>query len=606
MMRKKEKKARSFEGFEHWLHAREMELKMVIYILVAAIVVWSFIYGVLVYLFTSDLTRHNFIAWVEAEGKHWIWPTAPISFADELDGELIERTAPAWAIVDSWRGWYLMWVLKKIVWWTLGGVIFSSGVLFLAVKFFRRKSEKELHSSKVIRGPEIEDPVQLGRKLRQEPWRIRLTKNLVLPVPFEVRHGFIAGTSGSGKSMFLKNFLIHIREISGARAVVFDVKGEFTSLFYDPDKDYIFNPLDSRCLKWSLFNDLHDDREVFDFARSFIPSSEENGGSDRYFADAARDVLASIFRIFLAKGGVSNEEVARVALGKVSEIADFLSSHPAGKVGLAHIAKPDSNQALGVCSTMMQAVRIFEYLVGLDGDFSFRRWIREGEGFLFLPVPLAFRELLAPILTAVIDLLIKELLSMPDDRDRRVFFIVDEMGMLGKITRLVDGLVLGRSKGMSLWIGIQDFGRIDLLYGRSIRETIWNNCLTKLVLRVSAPDTAEYLSKSLGESEIEEMRKGVSMGVEDLKDGMSFSQSITNRRLILASEISNLPDLQAIVKVGPHNPAIDQVEIVSWEPVAEEFVPRQIVPLHQIEEQRQRKEEEPSRSLEKEPEISIG
>ena len=133
--------------------------------------------------------------------------------------------------------------------------------------------------------------------------------------------------------------------------------------------------------------------------------------------------------------------------------------------------------------------------------------------------------------------------------------VVDELGALNKIPMLVDGLTLGRSKGLSMWIGIQDFGRIDVMYGRHMRETLWNNCNTKIIFRVSSPDTARFLADSIGQAEIEEARKTWSMGVEDNRDGLSISKATHVKPILLPSEIQNFPDLTAVIKIANFDPA---------------------------------------------------
>jgi type IV secretory pathway TraG/TraD family ATPase VirD4 len=125
-----------------------------------------------------------------------------------------------------------------------------------------------------------------------------------------------------------------------------------------------------------------------------------------------------------------------------------------------------------------------------------------------------------------------------------------------------------------MWIGIQDFGKIDVLYGKSIRETIWNNTMTKVILRVDTPESANYLANALGEAEIEMSGTSYSLGVEDYRDGLSVTKRSEIKKLILPSEIQNLQDLSCYIKIGGFNPAKDEVEIVKLKKVAEEYIPR--------------------------------
>lgn len=571
----RKRRARAFEGFEVWWHARQMEFKMLLYLTVAfAVLFWVLWWGIW-YLRLKPLEKANLFVWLEAETARWFWPTR----------EMPVRTAsgvfysPAYEAAEALRPHYLGRAAAAA---RAGALLFVPawlGTLALFARIFRRKAAEEVHGVEVSRGPRLIEPDELERLSRKTfgSGRFAITEHIILPSTLENRHAFVIGTTGSGKSTLMRRLLLQLRK-EKARVVVFDLKGEFLAQFYDPDRDAVFNPLDERCVRWSVLNDLTHD-EAFDFARSFIPEAESGSGAEAYFNDAARDVLAAILRTALARGGMGNDKLAGVVFSGLVRIVDFLSSHPAGSVGKAHLVKLDSAQAAGIMSTLMRYARVFEYLPGLDGDFSFRRWIREeGEGFLFLPVPPRFRSLLAPLFAAVVDLLFLELLSLPDDVRRRRWFIIDELGALGKLNRLVDALTLARSKGGCVWVGIQDFGRVDQLYGRALRETLWNNTALKVVLRVDAPDTADYLSRSIGEPEVEIPDENVAMGVEDYRDGLSFSRRDTLKRLVLPSEIQALPDLTCIAKLGGLPPAMDRVVFTPAERNHPDFVRRENIP----------------------------
>ena len=72
---------------------------------------------------------------------------------------------------------------------------------------------------------------------------------------------------------------------------------------------------------------------------------------------------------------------------------------------------------------------------------------------------------------------------------------------------------------------------------------------------VSDPRTAKYLIDKIGDTEILETEETLSMGVSNYRDGVSMTERRKRQRLIIDSELMNLPDLQAYVKV-PNNPFI--------------------------------------------------
>ncbi len=570
------RRAQPFEGFEVWWHRAQMNAKMLFAILLISGALFWLLYW-LYWVKTRDyLFFHNLRTWLLSFVWAHVTPGKEIPFLTN-DGGV--HFAPAREIYLAWRDFFLSefgYAAEKGLRWFL---LFEAVVMGFGIGYFRKKSA-EVHRVDKVRGPELIQPKELNAELRKKygKGKVVLTERVVLPKALENRHGFVVGTSGSGKSMFMKGLISHIRK-QREKALVFDLKGEYVSIFYDPEEgDIIFNPLDRRTIPWRLISDLHDRKDVFDFARSFIPDLPGEGGVEKFFRDAAKDVFASILAVAKRKG-LENAEIAGIVFSQIDRVARFLGDHPEGTTGYAYLSKTDSNQAAGIQATMMQFLRILEWFQGLDGSFSFREWIRkDGPGILFLPVPPAYRDLLAPAMTAVVNLLIRECLDMPDNLSRRRWFIVDEFGALNKLNSLVDGLTLGRSKGMCLFLGTQDFGRVDEKYGKAIRETLWNNAMTKLVLRVEAPDTAKYLSASLGETEVEIAgSETFSMGVEDYRDGLSLHRREQIKPLILYSEIQMLPDLEGFLRVGPFPPTRDRVVIRDLRPTTEEFVPREDV-----------------------------
>ena len=72
---------------------------------------------------------------------------------------------------------------------------------------------------------------------------------------------------------------------------------------------------------------------------------------------------------------------------------------------------------------------------------------------------------------------------------------------------------------------------------------------------VSDPRTAKYLIDKIGDTEILETEETISMGVSNYRDGVSMSERRKRQKLIIDSELMNLSDLNAYVKV-PNNPFI--------------------------------------------------
>ncbi len=70
------------------------------------------------------------------------------------------------------------------------------------------------------------------------------------------------------------------------------------------------------------------------------------------------------------------------------------------------------------------------------------------------------------MLSLFIDFMGRKLLSLDDDENRSIYFILDEFGTLQKMPTIVDILTQARSKGGRVFLGTQDFSKIDEIYGK--------------------------------------------------------------------------------------------------------------------------------------------
>lgn len=138
---------------------------------------------------------------------------------------------------------------------------------------------------------------------------------------------------------------------------------------------------------------------------------------------------------------------------------------------------------------------------------------------------------------------------MKDDSQRRLFFFIDEFGTLQPLPMIQSLLSLSRSKGGSVWLGIQDVGQIDKLYGEPLRQAIINACGTAAIFSVSDPHTAKFLSAKIGETEFLETEETYSMGVADSRDGVSLMRRRKVESLVLPAEIMHLKDLELYLQI---------------------------------------------------------
>ena len=534
-------KGSEFKGFEISLAAMLMKFKMYFYLFSCLFLAHLMILFISVSVFFSSYERNNLNTYLKAKTLSYLRLTSDIDLTYKI-GEK-EYVLPAKGIyevfnkpdikpeIDSlFNKIYLFFFITSFVY------------LFFPYLIRRyRKISEDNTREKFIRGSEFINTEQFNK----------LTANIKKELPFgtvkmpfetECQHVFFVGAPGTGKTAFLNQAIEKIIERQD-RAIIYDFKGDFVSKFYRPGKDLIFNPLDSRCLQWNLFNEINARHDFEAVAASLIP---EGTDKNAFWNNSARDVFLSILTRLYKEGRGIHADIWDIVKLPLDKLSQFISGEP----GYVYIQNTESGQAASTHSVMMQFVRCFEYMKDVAGDFSIKKWFNDESetGNIFITNYADIKDTLKPILTLFIDLFIRQILSMPDDRERRVFFLIDEFGTLQRLQSIVNLLTLGRSKGASAWLGIQDVGQIEEIYGKELRQTIINACGSNLIYRVSDPVTAKYLSDKIGERAVLETQENHSMGSAENRDGLSLVRREKTDRLVLPSELQNLPDLTGYVR----------------------------------------------------------
>ncbi|SFL43943.1 type IV secretory system conjugative DNA transfer family protein [Pelosinus propionicus] len=441
--------------------------------------------------------------------------------------------------------------------WSFGCYIFS--VVYLIIFIGTAKSQKD---EKFIRGGSITPSSvfnkQLLRQAKKNPLSSLRIGKTILPFEMESKHILILGTAGSGKGVLINQLVkqINNRKRSSRtndKCIFYDPKGEFVAKQLQSDS-YIFSPFDKRSLAWNIFNELEIPPDYDVMSRSLFASPDTK---DSYWYNCASDVFRTGLVYLKAKNTTSNSDLWNFFSQPLLAIQEAFKTLPISEQGaLKHIDKSDSPASASIISILQERIQFFRYLVDLDGDFSFRKFIRdqhENEGQqpnLFILNIEQYSIIFKPLMTLAIDTMCREALSMPDKLDRRIFFIIDELGTLNRMDSILKLETVGRSKGACLICANQDLGRIEEQYGRANLKSFYNNFNTTVTLRIREPETADFLSRAIGEQQLIKTSHSRQMSPSEVGDRKSISEQDKTERLILPTEFQALPDLHAIVNIA--------------------------------------------------------
>lgn len=391
-------------------------------------------------------------------------------------------------------------------------------------KLRRLKERQEFSHAKVV-------PADV---LREHIKQVTIA-GIPLPTALEALHLLIGGTTGSGKSLAIKEVLAGA-VARGDRMVVCDPNGEYFSLFGQKG-DIVLNPFDKRFPGWSIFNEIRETYDAERYARSVIPDGR--GANDQEWHGYAQFLFQETV-LKLREDGHKSTDV----------LVDYLCSLPIEQLGayLEHTAAiglfdQGANKALS--STRFILTRYMSPHKHLrDGDFSLRRWLEEDSGNLYITWRQDMADALRPLISTWFDVLITSTLSLPiHGRPRPLWFVCDELASLERLSSLEDGLTKGRKHGGRFLCGIQSTAQLDDIYGKDKAITLRSCFRNAFYLNIPStdPQTAEEFSKGIGEREY--IRDDISR--TRTRDGLNrqVSRRVVKERAVLPSQIHELPDL---------------------------------------------------------------
>jgi type IV secretion system protein VirD4 len=403
----------------------------------------------------------------------------------------------------------------------------------------------------------------------------RTMKGKMIRVP-SYCHTLLVGGTGSGKgvSVIIPNMLAYFR----GSVVCFDIKGDLYATCgkrraargeriirlapFNNGKD-TFNPLDT----------IHNDSPTLvDSARSISESLIVRTGSenDPHWNDKASQVISALLVLVLMRFEgedrslnsvqeiASDPKMLAAAADKLREMGGI----PA-RLGNQIMGLFDKEQA-GVLSKEGASVlsTVARHLAFLDSPMVAKSVARstfnpavllKPGATLFLQIPPDQLEAQKGLLRCWISSLVRLIGAAGDERAGEVLLLCDEASALGSLSALEEALVRGRSAGVRMVVAYQSDSQVKAAF-KDKPTLLYDNCTTQIYLGASSIETAERISKSLGEwtqllegySENTSSSRtydgsGPSQGTQ-VTHGSSFNWSVNGRALLRTEEVLQLGD----------------------------------------------------------------
>ena len=423
--------------------------------------------------------------------------------------------------------------------------------LFVAVPKDRARRMVWKHGRR-LRGPELVTTAEFNAKMgrpdgiaflnEERTWWDKLVhKNLSrwvrVPRDREAMHFLVVGDSGTGKSATIRQLLSQIAD-RGEAAIVYDPAMEYLPQFYNESRgDVVLNPMDARCPFWTPGDEVPHEAEALTLAVSLFP---DQGRENRFFVEAPRKIFAHLI----------NQKPTPQELTYWMSNADEIDKRIEGTEMAAMIDRGAANQRSGVLGSLNMVADAFKLLpkeAETERRWSTVEWAKERKGWVFITSKPTMRERMRPLVSLWLDLLVLRMMN-DDTARRKTWFVLDELASLQHLPQLKTAVTENRKSNNPMVLGFQGKAQVEALYGH-VAEAMLSQPATKIFLKTSEPHASEWISKAIGEIEVERFRESRTKGL--LPGGRESEQrEITREPLVMASEVAGLDPLHGYLKHG--------------------------------------------------------
>jgi type IV secretion system protein VirD4 len=388
-------------------------------------------------------------------------------------------------------------------------------------------------------------------------------------------HALLVGATGAGKgvSIIIPNLLVYFR----GSVVCFDTKGDLHATCsgrraargqriirlapFNGGEDK-FNPLDTI---------PKDSPMLVDSARAVAEALVVRSGSenDPHWNDKAAQVISALLVLILMR--FKGEDRSLSSVQEIASDPRTLASAADKLREMGGLPRRLGNQIMALFGSEEEGILSKEghsvlssaarHLAFLDSPMVARSVARstfdpavllKPGTTLFLQIPPDQLDAQKGLLRCWISTLVRMIGAAGDERAGEVLFLVDEASALGSLSALEEALVRGRSAGVRMLLAYQSDSQVRAAF-KDKPTLLYDNCTLQIYVGgASSIETAERISKSLGEwTQVLEgfgentsrswNEGGPSQGQQQSR-GSSFNYSVSGRALLKPEEILSLND----------------------------------------------------------------
>jgi type IV secretion system protein VirD4 len=450
------------------------------------------------------------------------------------------------------------------------GALFGLGVMFiggiLALVKGRKGSKEDLHGSARFADrqdfKEFENSVETGAFILAPAHPDGKHGKIALPRSLSVMHGLIFGGSGTGKTRGY--FMANCAEVENTSLVVTDPKSElwkFTSGYHN--KALKFAPTEpeaSQCFNWIP---LCNDARMSELCARALMTAGSTSNTDQFWIDSETAFLSAIFaHTATTKYPTPLTAYRLFTRQKPEELMQQLLHSPSYVAREQAIVFEQTDARIkgaivpAIASRLQfmrdPSLQLFTSASLEAPNFGQLRRTPTAVYWCLREQDIArLRPLTSLFFTVLLEQIAGE--EVPEgETSVPITAMLDEFANIGKIPDFETTISLARGRGVALWLGIQSLSQIKQTYGEHAAQTIMSNCATKVALHGLDYQTAEYVSKSLGEQTISHSSSSFNIG---LSGGSIGSHAAKHRRpLLTPDEVMRIGENEAIARTSNKYP----------------------------------------------------
>ena len=328
--------------------------------------------------------------------------------------------------------------------------------------------------------------------------------NKSIRMPSNAKHVFVCGTTGSGKTVALSNFIKSSID-NNLPCLIVDGKGDIgngsilditTKLSKGKKKVYVINMNNpSKSDKYNPFKNANP-TVIKDMLINMTDWSEEH-----YKLNTERYLQRLIFTLYKSDISMSFRSIIKnmssIQFIKIS--SDLLKNGIISKeehtenVEIAKISGQIAEHAVSRFSLILESEigSIFD-----ESGIDIYTAMKENAIILFILNPLVYPEM-SPLVGRLVLIDSKKGVSNLFEDDRRKYFIFDEINVYASPT-LLDLVNKSRSANVTCVLATQSLSDLDFASGEYFKEQIIENCNNYIVLRQNSAVNAEHWASILG------------------------------------------------------------------------------------------------------------